>query len=152
MALQLTLTDSIAAPPDRVFAVMTDMDSVSKWMPNLVKIETVTSGPYGPGTRWRETRKMFGKEATWEFEVKRAEPGRLLELYVDGKKGSSKRGEYRFTYYLEPSGPGTSVRMEGEIGGMGWLAELFGKMFLGHFKKACAKDLTAMKAFIEAGR
>ncbi len=149
MAIHITMNEEIAAPPERVFKVMTDIDHVGAWMPNLVRIERLTEGSYGAGTQWREVRKMFGKEAGEVFEVTRSEPPRVLELYVDGTKGSSKKGFYKFRYDLEPAGGGTAMRVSGEIGGMGWLGELIGKLLVGTFKKALAKDLQAMKAYIE---
>lgn len=38
-------------------------------MSSVIKIELLTEGPYSVGTRWRETRKMFGKEETQEMWV-----------------------------------------------------------------------------------
>jgi carbon monoxide dehydrogenase subunit G len=151
MAITFELVESIAAPPERVFAVLADLDAAGKWMPNFVRIERLTEGKYGPGARWRETRKMYRREATEEFEVTAMEPPRSLELYVDGAKGSSKRGYYRFRYRLEPAaaGAGTRVILAGEMGGLNWLMELFGRLMAGTFKKAIAKDLAAMKAYIE---
>jgi uncharacterized protein YndB with AHSA1/START domain len=152
MPIEMTFQDTIAAPPERVFAALTDLDGAQKWMPNLVRIERLTPEKTGVGMRWRETRKMFGREASEEFEVTGLEPGKKVELYVDGTKGSSRRGYYRFRYELQPSGGSTLLRLHGEIGGMGKLMELVGRLFMGPFKKAMAKDLEAMKRYIESSR
>jgi uncharacterized protein YndB with AHSA1/START domain len=151
MPIQITMSEEIAAAPERVFEVMTDIGNAGAWMPNLVRIERLTEGSFGAGTQWREVRKVFGKEAGEVFEVTRSEPPRLLELYVDGTKGSSRKGFYRFRYDLAPASGGTAMTVSGEIGGMGWLGELIGKLLAGTFKKALAKDLQAMKAHIERG-
>lgn len=151
MAIRFELSETIAAPPERVFAVMTDIPAAAQWMPGFVRIERLTGGEFGPGTRFRETRRMYGHEATEEFEVAAMEPPRALEFVVDGTKGSSKRGLYRFRYRLEPDGAGTRVVLAGELTGLNWLMGLFGKLMAGTFRKACAKDLAGMKAYIERG-
>jgi hypothetical protein len=151
MALRMSVHTEIAASPERVYAVMTDLVRAQEWIPNLVSIEPLTDGPFGMGARWRETRRMFGKSATEVFEVTGAEPGRTLELYVDGRQGSSKRGEYRFHYELSPVDGGTLVYLYGEIGGMNRVMELFGRLMLGSFKRAITGDLRAMQRYIEHG-
>jgi len=42
--------------------------------------------------------------------------------------------------------------MEAEIGGMGFLLELFGRLMLGSFKKAIVSDLEAMAGYIEGSK
>lgn len=152
MPIEFSVRREIAASPDRVFAALKDLDAASQWMPNLVGIEKLTPGRFGVGTKWRETRRMFGREASEVFEVTGAEPGKSLELYVDGTQGSSKRGHYRFRYRLEPSGPHTTLTLAAEIGGMGFLLELLGRLMLGSFKKAIVSDLEAMAHYIEGSK
>lgn len=149
MPIHLSSQKEINAPPERVFAVMTDMDAAGQWMPNFVRIEMLTPGEYGVGTKWRETRKMFGREASEVFEVTGLEPGKSLELYVDGTQGASKWGYYRFRYQLEPVGGKTSLTLTGEMGGLGVFMELLGRLMAGAFKKALGKDLDAMTDYIE---
>ena len=103
MAIEFTIEERVVAAPHAVFSVATDLENVGRWMPNFVRVERLTDGRFGVGTRWRETRKMFGAEATEEFEVTRCDPPRRVELFVDGRKGSSKRGAYRFVYRFKSS-------------------------------------------------
>ncbi|WNG45445.1 hypothetical protein F0U60_16055 [Archangium minus] len=152
MPIEFTVRKEIAAPPDRVFAVMKDLDAMGKWMPSFVSIEKLTPGRFGIGTKWRETRRMFGRTASELFEVTGYEPGKLLELYVDGTQGSSRRGHYRYRHLLEPSGEKTTVTLAAEIGGMGALMELLGRFMVGTFKKAIASDLDAMARYIEGSK
>ena len=69
---------------------------------------------------------------------------------VDGTKGSSKKGEYRFRHDFLPEDGGTRLRLHGRIEGGGIVMSLLGKMMLGMFKKAIAKDLAALKAHVES--
>lgn len=151
MPLTMHWREEIAAPPARVFTALAEPDQVAKWMPGFVRFERLTPGPMGVGTRLRETRKMRAHEATEEFEVTAYEPPRVFELYVDGRKGSMKRGEFRFRYTLAPGGPGTILTLDGEIGGMGGCMMLIGRLFAGMFRKALAKDYAALKAYCEKG-
>ena len=155
MALTMHWREEIAAPPERVFAVMADPDSFGKWMPGFVRIERLTPPPTGVGTRFRETRKMMGREATEEFEVTAFEPPRVLGLSCDGKKGSSGSGEFRFRYMLAPGGPGTILTVDGEVGGltgcMGWCMFLLGPLMTAFCRRAIAKDHAALKAYCERG-
>ncbi len=152
MAITFTLTERIAAPVDAVFAALLDVDSFGRWMPGFVRLERTGSGPLAVGHRFRETRKLFGREATEEFEVTALEPGRALALFVDGTKGSSKRGEYRFRYEFAPEEGGTRMTVHAEIGGMGRVMEWIGRLFAGGMKKAIAKDHAAFKAWVESSR
>lgn len=152
MPIHLSFQQEINAPPERVFATLTDLDAAAQWMPNLVGIEKLTPGVVGVGMKWRETRKMFGQQASEHFEVTGYEPDKGLELYVDGTKGSSRKGYYRFRYQLEPRDGKTALSMTGEIGGLGKFMELFGRLFAGTFKKALAKDMEAMARYIEGTR
>lgn len=149
MPIQFTVTHSFSQPPSEVFEALTDLPGASAWMPNLVGIDLLTSGPFGVGTEWRETRKMFGKESTEQFEVTRCDPPTRVSIRVDGTKGDSKRGEYLFDYRLEPKGEGTEVVLDGTIRGLTGITALVGRLMTGPFRKACAKDLMALAAHLE---
>jgi uncharacterized protein YndB with AHSA1/START domain len=139
----------VEAPPPVVFSAMTQVERWKDWMPGLVRVEKLTQGPIGPGAEWRETRKMYGKEATEHFRVTRLEPNSRLDIVVDGAKGTTGRGEYFFTYELVPERSGTNVELTGDIR-MPGLWRLFGTFMVGTFKKACHKDLEALKAHLES--
>lgn len=150
MSVTMNFVHDIAAPPERVYAAMTDHSTWDHWMKGLVRIEPLTEGPLGAGSKWREVRKMMGQEASEVFEVKAADPGKRLELYVDGKQGSSKKGEYHFVYTLTPTAQGTQLEIDGEISMGGGFADLMSKLFLGVMKKAMSDDHVAMKKYIES--
>ena len=72
--MELDLTRHVAADPDTVWAVLTDIPEAHRTLSGVLAVEILTSGPYQPGLRWRETRKMFGMKATEEMMVQAAEP------------------------------------------------------------------------------
>ena len=56
---QFTLKKHIEAPPERVFEVVTDLRGAPERIRGITKMEVLTEGPIGGGTRYRETRIMF---------------------------------------------------------------------------------------------
>ena len=149
MSIEFTIEQPFSQPPDRVFAALTDLEGVAHWMPGFVRIERLTDGAFGLGTEWRETRKMFGREATEQFEVTMHEPPGRLVLRIDGTKGSSRKGEYLFEYGVRPANEGGSIlTMHGEIRGLGPVARFIGKLMIGSLRKACLKDLQALAAHL----
>lgn len=150
MPLHFTASEWIGASPNVVYGVATNLDLAGKWMPNFVRMEKLTSGAYGPGTRFRETRKMFGKTASELFEVVDADPPRRLALFVDGSQGTSKRGRFDYLYEFTPANDGTTVTLTGRISQIPWFWALIGRLFMGGMRKACEMDLRAMKTYVEA--
>jgi carbon monoxide dehydrogenase subunit G len=150
MPVRFEVRTTIEAEQDRVFRAITDLENASEWMEGLISIERTTQGGYGVGTAWRETRKVMGKEATEHFEVVAHDPPRHLGLRMDGTRGSSGRGEYLFDYHLSPANGGTDVRLTGEIRGGGTIFQLMSRLFVGMYRKACLKDLNALKEHLEA--
>lgn len=149
MAITFSQNFSIPASPERVYAVLTDAEQCKHWMHNFVAIEPLNDlPPFTTGYRFKETRKMFGKAASEVFEIKEAQAPSKLVMYIDGKQGSSKRGYYLFTYTLQPQGSGTLIKLDAEMGGTGKFYEWLGRLFVGMFKKAIAKDMQAMADYI----
>ena len=129
---------------------MTDFDSWHHWMDGLVRLEKLTEAPYGVGTKWRETRKMFGREASELFEVTEFDPPHRIGLLIDGSQGTTGKGEYRFFYTFVPAGEDrTQLIMQGEIDIPGIAATIFGFLFKGMFKQGCDRDTLALKAYLE---
>ena len=141
----------IESPPAAVCAAVADFDAVKAWMPGLIAVEKLTPGPMGPGSEWRATRKMFGREATEHFRCTRWDPPARIDMLIDGSKGASGRGEYRFTYEFVPERTGTNVELVGDIRMPGVWA-LMAKLMAGTMKKGCHKDLEALKAHLESAR
>lgn len=152
MPLTLEIRETVAAPPARVFEAMTDLDSLGKWMHGLLGVERLAGeGPLAVGHRFRETRRMMGHTASEVFEVTGMVPGRSMDLFVDGRQGSTGKGEFRFRHEVRPAGSGSEIVLSGEISGMGAMGEFLGRLFLGTMRKAIAKDLASLKAFVEGG-
>ncbi|MET0714123.1 MAG: SRPBCC family protein [Mycetocola sp.] len=147
----MRIQDSISINADRkrVFAVFCDLDKAATNVTAITRIEVLT-GPaqLNVGTRWRETRTMFGKEATEEMWVTGFEPDVSYVAEAESR-GTHYRSEYRFT----PDGTGTRVDMtfEGTPLTLGArLAGVLGALFAGAAKKALHQDLVDLKRACEA--
>lgn len=148
MAMEFEIEERFSTAPERVFDALTELHGAHAWMPNLVRIEPLTDGPVGQGSRWREVRKMYGKEVAVELEVTGYTPPRELELYADHSKGGAGGGEFRFRYTLEPQGSGTLLRLRARIGGMGLVRGAVFRLFAGSMKKALRKDHQALREYL----
>ena len=133
----------------QVYNGLLDLDAANNWMQGLVGLERLDGGTMQVGSQWKESRKMFGQVATEHFEVvELSEPDKIV-LRCDGSKGTTGKGEYIFTYIVTSSGNSTGITLYGEIKGLTGITKLFSKMMAGTFKKASAKDLDGLIAYLE---
>ena len=68
----------IEAEPEQVFLLFTDIEKFPENLSGIERVELLTAGPVGVGTRFKETRIMFKRETTEEMEVTRFDPPRAL--------------------------------------------------------------------------
>ncbi|MFE3328209.1 SRPBCC family protein [Streptomyces sp. NPDC059176] len=139
----------IAAPSARVWEALTDLRGTERVLSGVQKIEVLTEGAFGVGTRWRETRRMFGKEATEELYVTACEPPERFVVEADGH-GT----HYVSQFALRADGPETTtVRMTFSAvppGGMqGLLARVFGRLGKKVVVKAIERDLADVASAVE---
>src|SRR5207245_7321674 len=85
----------------------------------ITKVERLTNGPVGVGTRFKETRMMFGKESTETMEFPAFEPNRRYELTADSC-GALYRTEFRF----QPDGTGTLLAVDMGVTARSFFAKL----------------------------
>jgi Polyketide cyclase / dehydrase and lipid transport len=77
----------VTVPAEVVWEVFTDLANRPAWLSTVENAEPLTSGPFGVGTRWRETRTgARGITITEELAVLQSAPARrcVLELVGEG--------------------------------------------------------------------
>ena len=116
-------TNMINASPERVFAVLTDLDRAREWMPTIQKIDGLTPGPFQVGTSWREVR-LAGKR-TLQSTVRVASLDRPSRL---GLEVNSKPMAGHMAFNLVPKGGATEVHYEAEMQGKGLFRLMSGTM------------------------
>ena len=150
MATHLQIDTFVNAPPERVFALATDFEHAAERVSAIVRMEMLTDGPVGLGTRFRETRVMFKREATEEMTVVEWEPPLRYVLGAESC-GSRYRSELRCT----PEGEGTRFSMSFEAEPQTFFAKVMGFLMKGMIKKMgemCLKDLEDIGRAAEAER
>jgi hypothetical protein len=139
---ELTINQEVKAPAERVWAVLTDLEGTERTLRAVRKIERLDGGSsFGVGTRWRETRVMFGREATEEMAVTAIEPGRSYVVEAD-----SRGTHYRSVMGVEALGDSRSrvymtfaAESSGLLGKI--MAATIGRLFVGSIRKALRQDL-----------
>jgi hypothetical protein len=145
----LTLTQHINAPVETTFHLATDLDNWPGRIKGITKVERLTTGPVGVGTRFRETRIMFGRPSTEEMEFTEFEPNRCYVVEADSG-GCHFHSEFRF----EPADGGTRVTMAFTSQPQSFMAKVAGKlmgwMMRSAIRKCVQQDLDDLKAAAEA--
>lgn len=146
-----TVTSSIEvkATPERTFAAFTDLRNAAGRVRGIKKLDVLTDGPIGKGTRFRETRVMFGREATEEMEITDFQPGKS---YTVG--GISCGAEFATTFRFTPASGGTRVEFELAFRPVSVFAKLMAPlsgMMMGPMKKVVEQDMDDMRKIAEAG-
>ncbi len=149
LSIQFEVKKTIGVSQHKVYQGLLDLDSAKQWLQGFVGIERLDEGQMSVGSEWRETRKMFGTKATEHFEVIELNEPNKIVLRCDGTQGTTGKGEFLFTYILASTEGQTFVTLNGEINGMTGIAKFFGKLMAGTFRKACEKDLDALKRYLE---
>ena len=101
---ELTVKRVIRASEDAVWAVLTDVAHASETLRGVSLVEVLEGPDYAVGTRWRETRRIFGKEETQTMEVAACDPPRRTTV-----TSRSAGVDYRSVFTLEPVEAGTLV-------------------------------------------
>jgi carbon monoxide dehydrogenase subunit G len=149
--VQFEVSREVAASRDRIWSTVTDLEAAPTTLSGVDRVERLDGGDgFGVGTRWRETRTMFGRQATEEMEV----------TAVDPPSGYTVVAEHGSTTYtsvigIEERGPGRcELRMTfgavttGTVGRV--LAATLGRAAAGATRKALRRDLDDIATRAEA--
>jgi uncharacterized protein YndB with AHSA1/START domain len=143
----LTTSRTIAAPPARVFEIFSDFRTAPQRVRSVLKVDVVPDGPIGKGTVVRDTRKLFGKEATANMEIVDFQPGRELTFLT--REGGC-RYTTRFTF--TPEGAGTRAEVHFTIEALSFFAKLFSPLMAlmsGMMRKCFQADFADLQAAAE---
>lgn len=143
----------IAAPAESVWELITDLPGSAGIISAINTVEMLSEpGPFAVGTRWRESRTMFGRQATEVMEVSELTPG---ESYTTVAESHGARYESTLTVLPEtPDSCTLTMSFTGEpTSSAGRLmAATVGRLFAGATRKALAQDLRDLAAAAEHPR
>lgn len=145
----ITVSRQVAAPRQQVWDVITDLDRAPQVMPAIQKVERLEGDGFDVGTRWRETRRMFGRDATETMQVTAVDAPNSYVVEADGRDA-----HYRTEFYLVDDAGGTRVTMTfaAEPHGVASrvMAATVGRVFSGATRRALAADLDDIVRTCEA--
>ncbi|MGW6394219.1 SRPBCC family protein [Streptomyces sp. NPDC055103] len=141
----------VAASPGRVWEAITDLRDMPRVLSGVEKVEVLTEGGFGVGTRWRETRRMLGKEATEEMTVTECEPP---DRYVTVADSHGMHYVSELTLTADDTG-GTALRMAFSARPAndrtpGFVARLLARFGAKAVARALAKDLSEIANAVES--
>ena len=146
---EIVVSRTIEASPQRVWEVVTDLDHAPETLSGVVSVQRMTNGPYAVGTRWRETRTMFGREATEEMWVAQSDPQRRTQVRAESG-GADYVTEFTLTPLDEGARTELSVRFDAEMTAPSVLQKVGMKVMGGIAARATRKALEQDLADIAA--
>lgn len=139
----------IDAPIERVFSTFTDVQGWPEIIKTMTKIELLTDGPVGLGTRFRETRLVCKKAVHEEMEFKVFEPPTRYVL-----EATSHSTHYISTFNFSDQAGSTALQMSFAAKHQTFVAKTIGGFLLfflrGMTKRMLTADLNATKQAIES--
>jgi uncharacterized protein YndB with AHSA1/START domain len=149
-ARELRAETTVAAPPARVWAVLTDLRRMPDWSPELVRMVPLTPGGLRVGQQYLGFNRR--KAAVWPTRsvVAVLEPGRTLAW-------DTRSSGARWIYELSPEGAGTRVVHRRPVPRrLTVLSKVFAPLALGgsdehadELERGMAQTLARLKAAVE---
>jgi hypothetical protein len=139
----------VGADPARTFEAFTDLRRADQRISGIRRLEVLTDGPIRKGTRFRETRIVFNREATEEMEVTDFQPGRSYAVACQSC-GMAWSSTFRFS----PEAGGTRVELEMNTRPITILARLMsplGALMAGSVRKCVEQDMNDLRRYLESG-
>lgn len=145
----VSISKHIQASPARTFAVFSDFTNTPTLIRGIKKLELLTPGPVRKGTRFKETRAMYGRECTEEMEIVEFVPEKSYAFACE-TCGAYFHTRFAFT----PEGGGTRVDLRLEAQARSFFAKLMSPL-VGFMQKqclkACEQDFEDLRKACEGG-
>lgn len=134
----------IHRPVDEVFAFLTDVEGLPRWVGEMVEARKTSDGPLGVGATWRGVASFLGRRMESDHVVTAFDPGRRY-AYETVNAPVPGRLDYRF----EPVEAGTRVTFTGEVE-PGGAFRLAGPLLARAGRRMYETNLAALKGILEA--
>jgi carbon monoxide dehydrogenase subunit G len=136
MAIHIERSISINAAPERVWAVMADVERWPEWTESMKSVERLDSGEFGVGSKAKLKIRRSPNANVWT--VTELTPNRSFswETNSGGVKGIA-------THVIEPDGNASKVTLTVDLSGI--VATLFGQMIGGQSRKNVEMEAEGLK-------
>jgi hypothetical protein len=141
---RITVTRTIKAPINIVFATVTDIREFSKALPHIIRYEFLSDSKMGVGTKFIETRLMKGRESSTELEITEYMKNVRARIVSNGH-GTVWDAEFS----VEPDGINTELKVIMDATPYKFLPKLLNLLTVGMVKKSVESDMDIVKAFCE---
>ncbi|MEM8988407.1 MAG: SRPBCC family protein [Pseudomonadota bacterium] len=138
----------VNASQERVFDVFADLANSATRLSGLSCVDILTQGPVGVGTRWRETRVLFGKAATEEMEITAFDRPNGYSVKAESH-GALYTSHFHFAEETGGVRVTTVFKAEPQTFTAKVLTMLMSSMMMSSVRKALEQDMADLKAFIE---
>ena len=140
--MEQSITIDIAATPERVWEVLSDVEYWSEWTPTVTMVRRLDEGPLRTGSRAKIRQPRLPET---EYVVTELEPGRSFTWVATGPGVLTTA---RHDAEPLPEG-GTRVRLA--VSQSGWLGSVMGRFYRGLTDRYLANEASGLKARCEKG-
>jgi len=138
----------IASPKSDVFNTFSNLNDLADSVQAITKIELLTTGEIGVGTKFKESRVMFGKESDEVMEITHFSPHSHFR-----EEAHSNGVHYISDWNFEESDNQTTVTVTFRAQAQILVAKLMGLLLFlmaSSMKKAFVTDMNDLKRILEA--
>lgn len=133
----------INRPVEKVFSFLTNAKNHQKWDALSVAMEPQEAGDWHQGLKFREVRKIGGRDTEVSSQIAVFEPNRRMEIQ------SLTGPDFHGTWLFEPEKPGTTHLTYTAEMKMGGLLRLLEPLIAGQFKKQLEDNFANLKRVLE---
>jgi carbon monoxide dehydrogenase subunit G len=147
---ELSVSRDVSVSPEELWGLITDLDRSPNVISAVTSVERLDDGAgFEVGTKWRETRLIFGRESTEVLEVTEMDQGRSYTVEAD-----SGGAHYRSVITVEPAPAGSTITITFGAEAAGAvskvLAGTIGRLFDGGTRQALVQDLDDIAVVAES--
>jgi uncharacterized membrane protein len=133
----------IAAPPEEVWALISDLERGPEWSVVTLACELTSDGPPGVGGTYRSTSKFASSKVTTEHVIVEWAPVRRIVSKV------VKGAESTFTQICHPEGAGTILTMINRFSAPGALPAFVAQRLEQQVTSTLTEELARIKEVVE---
>ncbi len=133
----------IAAPPEEVWALLSDLERGPEWSVVTLECELRSGGPPGLGSTYRAVSKFGASKITTEHQIVEWEPPRRLVSRV------TKGAESVLTEICEPAGDGTTLTMINDFALPGSVPGFLAEKLAQQVSGTLSEELVRIKQVVE---
>lgn len=148
--MKISVNTTIDSSAERVWQAITDFENCPSWIAGILSLEVLEQPESGLiGFKWRETREMFGKEATETMWITDCVDGEYYQT-----RAENHGAVYVSKLMVQQQGEQTLLTMEFSGTSESFWVNLLSSVMSVFMKKSMfkmiAQDLADIKAYVEA--